>query len=72
MGIEEENIDAISDGVESKNVQLVDSTVVFTTEKLFVICGDLLKWAKNVGTKNGIVVIYRFETATTKLGLPTP
>jgi hypothetical protein len=32
-----------------------------------------LKWAKNVGTKNGVVVmIYRFETATTKLGIPTP
>jgi hypothetical protein len=74
MDIEEENIDAIiSDAVESKIVQLVDSTIVFNTENLFVICGDLLKWAKNVGTKNGVVVmIYRFETATTKLGIPTP
>jgi hypothetical protein len=52
MDIEEENIDAIiSDAVESKIVQLVDSTIVFNTENLFVICGDLLKWAKNVGTK---------------------
>ncbi|KEH36851.1 otubain, putative [Medicago truncatula] len=63
---EEENVDAVFNDVKLENPQLVDSTVVFTTDKVFAARGDLLKWAKNVGKQNGVVVvIYRLR------GLPS-
>ncbi|XP_024632656.2 uncharacterized protein [Medicago truncatula] len=69
---EEENVDAVFNDVKLENPQLVDSTVVFTTDKVFAARGDLLKWAKNVGKQNGVVVvIYRSETATAKPGTRT-
>jgi len=41
-----ENDDIVSKGVELENTQLINSTVVFITDKVFVTHGDLLKRAK--------------------------
>ncbi|GAU25032.1 hypothetical protein TSUD_155060 [Trifolium subterraneum] len=72
MDMEKENVEAPTDGVEPQNAGLVDSTIVFTTDKVFATCGDLLKWAKKAGKENGVaVVIYRSEKATAKPGTRT-
>ncbi|XP_073224736.1 uncharacterized protein [Cicer arietinum] len=60
----EPNFDAMNDGVEPVMIDLTD---VFTTGMLFDTRDELLKWARNVGRENGIVVvIFRSETATAR------
>lgn len=57
---------------ENTDVQLVDSTSVFTTNEVFATRVDLLKWTKKAGKENGVVVvIYRSEVATAKPGTRT-
>ncbi|XP_004509805.1 uncharacterized protein [Cicer arietinum] len=60
----EPNFDAMNDGVEPVMIDLTD---VFTTGMLFDTRDELLKWARNVGRENGIVVmIFRSETTTAR------
>nr|XP_004507516.1 protein FAR-RED ELONGATED HYPOCOTYL 3-like [Cicer arietinum] len=60
----EPNFDAMNDGVEPVMIDLID---VFTTGMMFDTRDELLKWARNVGRENGIVVvIFRSETATAR------
>ncbi|XP_004516717.1 uncharacterized protein [Cicer arietinum] len=60
----EPNFDAMNDGVEPVMIDLTD---VFTTGMMFDTRDELLKWARNVGRENGIVVvIFRSETATAR------
>ncbi|XP_004489620.1 uncharacterized protein [Cicer arietinum] len=60
----EPNFDAMNDGVEPVMIDLTD---VFTTGMMFDTRDELLKWARNVGRENEIVVvIFRSETATTR------
>ncbi|XP_004514148.1 uncharacterized protein [Cicer arietinum] len=60
----EPNFDAMNDGVEPVMIDLTD---VFTTGMIFDTRDELLKWARNVGRENRIVVvIFRSETTTTR------
>ncbi|XP_073220689.1 uncharacterized protein [Cicer arietinum] len=60
----EPNFDAMNDGVEPVMIDLTD---VFTTGMMFDTRDELLKWARNVGRENGIVVmIFRSEIATAR------
>ncbi|XP_073222614.1 uncharacterized protein [Cicer arietinum] len=60
----EPNFDAMNDRVEPVMIDLTD---VFTTGMLFDTRDELLKWARNVGRENGIVVvIFRSENATAR------
>ncbi|XP_073222483.1 uncharacterized protein [Cicer arietinum] len=60
----EPNFDAMNDEVEPVMIDLTD---VFTTGMMFDTRDELLKWARNVGRENGIVVvIFRSETATAR------
>ncbi|XP_004506467.1 PKS-NRPS hybrid synthetase cheA-like [Cicer arietinum] len=56
--------DAMNKGGEDVMVDLND---VFSTDMMFDTRDDLLKWARNVGRENGVVVvIFRSENATAR------
>ncbi|XP_073219693.1 uncharacterized protein [Cicer arietinum] len=56
--------DALNNGGEDVMVDLTD---VFSTGMMFDTRDDLLKWARNVGRENGVVVvIFRSENATAR------
>ncbi|XP_004516692.1 uncharacterized protein [Cicer arietinum] len=62
-----DDFDAMNDTVNNRGeAVMVDLTDAFSTDVKFDTRDDLLKWARNVGRENGIVVvIFRSETATT-------
>ncbi|XP_027191105.1 uncharacterized protein [Cicer arietinum] len=60
----EPNFDAMNDGVEPVMIDLTD---VFTPDMMFDTRDELLKWVRNIGRENGIVVvIFRSKTATAR------
>ncbi|XP_004490176.1 uncharacterized protein [Cicer arietinum] len=63
-----DDLEAMNDTMnKGGEVVMVDLTDVFSTNMMFDTRDDLLKWARNVGRENRIVVvIFRFETATTR------
>ncbi|XP_073219701.1 uncharacterized protein [Cicer arietinum] len=66
---EEPNFDTMNERVEPVMIDLTD---VFTTDMMLDTRDDLLKWARNVGRENGIVVvIFRSETATARPRIKT-
>ncbi|XP_073225758.1 uncharacterized protein [Cicer arietinum] len=62
-----DDFDAMNGATNNRGeLVMVDLTDVFSTDMMFDTRDCLLKWDRNVGKKNGIVVIFRFETATAR------
>ncbi|XP_073221241.1 uncharacterized protein [Cicer arietinum] len=63
-----DDFDAMNDALNKGGEDvMVDLTDVFNTGMMFDTRDDLLKWARNVGRENGVVVvIFRSENATTR------
>ncbi|XP_004500027.1 uncharacterized protein [Cicer arietinum] len=63
-----DDFDAMNDALNKEGEDvMVDLTDVFSTDMMFDTRDNLLKWARNVGRENGVVVvIFRSENATTR------